>query len=219
MTNQNIIDLARFRTNTNSQTASNTNLFLSLNERHRQLWLALQDTREDYGGEISTTNLVQSQQEYPLPDDCMKVKRVELTFDAVNWKRVRFMDINERLRPNDTTSVLNDFSPSEPYTDIHESSLFLFPVPTAAVTNGLKLWYIKRPQDMSLTTDSPLLPKEHHIWIVDLVCLDVEVSRGRLSVIQAEEMASTLLDEFRKLVAPRVLGQKVALRAQQKNYH
>ena len=217
MTVQNILDFVRFRTNTNPTTATNANLLLSMNERHRQLWLALQDVREDYGGEISTTNLVGGQQEYPFPDESMKIKRVEITYDGVNWKWVKPFDIGERRRPNDATSVASDFSTSEPYFDVHENSLFMFPIPQSSVTNGLKLYHIMRPQDISSLSASPGLPKEHHIWICDLMTLDVEVSRGRKSPIEAQQMSSQVLEEFQRLVSPRNQGEKIRMRSLSQN--
>lgn len=219
MTVQQIFDYARNRTNVNSTTMPNAAMFLSLNERHRQLWLPLQEAREDYGGEISTTDLVANQQEYPLPDETMKFKRAEMTYDGVNWVPVTPFDVDMNPHANDTTSVRADFSQSKPFMDVHESSLFLFPVPTANVTAGLKLWHIVRPQDITLTSASPALPKEHHIWLVDLMCIDIDVSRGRLSVPQGIEEVKSVMKQFVDLVSPRVQGERVQMRMRPKNYY
>ena len=147
----------------------------------------------------------------------MKIKRVEITYDGTNWKWVKPFDVDERRRANDSVTVGSDFSTSEPFFDLHESSIFLFPIPQSNITNGLKLWHIMRPQDISLTTVSPLLPKEHHIWICDLMTLDVEVSRGRKSPIEAQQATKLILEEFQALVSPRNQGEKIRMRALRQN--
>lgn len=218
MTNQNILDYVRARTNTNSSTLTNAQFFLFLNERNRQLCAALQGVRDDFFGEISTTNLVGNQQEYSLPDDCMKLKRLEVTYDGTNWKYVRFFDVNQRIRPNDSSTISSDFSTDKPYADVHESGLFLFPIPSGNVTNGLKLYYFKRPQDMTLTSQSADLPKEYHSFIVELVTLDAEVMRGRLAPTVALEKSEELVQIFKRTVAPRNDGERVVIRSTLENY-
>lgn len=218
MTNQNCFDLVRARTNTNTNTLTNTNLFLFLNERNRQLVAALQAIRENYKSEVSTANLVADQQEYVLPDDAMRLKRLEVTYDGTNWKNVIFFDINERRKQTDTTTVSNDFSTDKPYADVHDTSVFLYPVPTAARTNGLKLWYSVRPQDMTLTTQSADVPKEYHMFLVELITLDAEVSRGRLAPTVAMEKTEEIVRIFQRTAAPRNDGARTIIRSTLENY-
>src|SRR5574338_127682 len=216
MTNQNIFDYSRARTNTNTGTMPNSTLFLFLNERNRQFCAALQGVREDFLGERSTTDLIGNQQEYQLPDDCMRLKKVEILYDGTNWQPGKFFDINDRpqygvngtlgnarVLPTDSTTVTNNYSTDWPFVDVLENSLFLYPIPTDTVTGGLKLYYFKRPQDMTLTSQSADLPKEYHSYLVESVTLDIEVTKGKLAASVALEKQQELVDLFKRTVAPR----------------
>lgn len=230
MTNQNIFDYVRARTNTNSGTLTNTTLFLFTNERNRQFCAALQSVREDFLGERSTTDLIGDQQEYQLPDDCMRLKKLECTFDSTNWRAIKFFDINQRpqygvngttggeVLPTDSTTITNNYTVDYPYADILENSLFLYPIPTATVTGGLKLYYFKRPQDMTLTSESAALPKEFHSYLVEAVTLDTEVMKGKVSASTALEKQEELVQLFLKTVAPRNDGEPIVMRGTRQNY-
>lgn len=230
MTNQNIIDYVRARTNTTSGTMSNTTLFLFLNERNRQFCAALQGVRDDFLGERSTTDLIGNQQEYQLPDDCMKLKKLECTFDGTNWVPIRFFDINQRpvfgvngtlggeVLATDATTISQNYSKDWPFADVLENSLFLYPIPDATVTAGLKLYYFKRPQDMTLTSQSADLPKEYHSYLVESVTLDAEVTKGKISSSVALEKQAELIELFKRTVAPRNDGEPVVIRGTGQSY-
>lgn len=230
MTNQQIIDYVRARTNTNSGTLPNATLFLFLNERNRQFCAALQGVREDFLGERSTTDLIGDQQEYQLPDDCMRLKKLECTFDGTNWKAIKFFDINQRpvfgvngtmggeVLPTDATTISQNYSVDWPFADVLENSLFLYPIPTSTVTNGLKLYYFKRPQDMTLTSQSADLPKEYHSYLVESCTLDAEVMKGKLAASVGLEKQAELVELFKRTVAPRNDGEPVVLRGAGQSY-
>ena len=230
MTNQNIFDYVRAWTNTNTGTLPNATLFLFLNERNRQFCAALQGVREDFLGERSTTDLIGNQQEYQLPDDCMRLKKLECTFDGTTWRAIKFFDINERPRfgvngtmggevlPTDATTVSQNYSVDYPFADVLENSLFLYPIPSATVSQGLKLYYFKRPQDMTTTNASADLPKEYHSYLVESVTLDVEVTKGKLAASVGLEKQDELIQLFKRTVAPRNDGEPVVIRGAGQSY-
>ncbi len=230
MTNQNIFDFVRARTNTNTGTLPNATLFLFVNERNRQFCAALQGVREDFLGERSTTDLIGSQQEYQLPDDCMRLKKLECTYDGTNWRAIKFFDINQRptfgisgtsgneVLPTDSTTISNNFSVDFPFADVLENSLFLYPIPDTTQTGGLKLYYFKRPQDMTLTSQSADLPKEYHSYLVESCTLDAEVMKGKLSASVSLEKQAELIELFKKTVAPRNDGEPVVIRGTNQSY-
>ncbi len=230
MTNQNIFDYVRARTNTNTGTLSNSTLFLFLNERNRQFCAALQGVREDFLGERSTTDLVGNQQEYQLPDDCMRLKKVEILFDGTNWKSGKFFDINQRpvygqngtfgaeVLPTDSVTISQNFTTDWPFVDVLENSLFLYPIPSNSITGGLKLYYFKRPQDMTLTSQSADLPKEYHSYLVESVTLDGEVTKGKISSATGLEKQAELVELFKRTVAPRNDGEPVVIRGSGQSY-
>ena len=230
MTNQNIIDYVRARTNTNSGTLPNATMFLFLNERNRQFCAALQGVREDFLGERSTTDLVGNQQEYQLPDDCMRLKKVEILYDGATWRPGVFFDINQRPRfgvngtlggevlATDAMTISQNYSVDWPFVDVLENSLFLYPIPSQNVDEGLKLYYFKRPQDMTLTSQSADLPKEYHSYLVESCTLDAEVMKGKLAASVGLEKQDELIQLFKRTVAPRNDGEPVVIRGAGQSY-
>lgn len=116
----------------------------------------------DYQAEIATSDLVSNQQEYVLPSDIIKIKRIEITFDGITWKEVSPMDINERGRANDTTTISQDFVTSEPYYDLMDNSIMLYPIPSSNVTGGIKIWYEKLPDHLAVVSDEPSFLRLFH---------------------------------------------------------
>jgi hypothetical protein len=116
----------------------------------------------DFSAESATTSLVANQQEYLLPLDILKIKRVELTFDGTTWYDATPMDINETGEATDTTTIAQYYLPNNPKYDLMDNSLFLYPIPTVNVTAGLKVWYEKLPAVLVNTTDTPNIARPFH---------------------------------------------------------
>jgi hypothetical protein len=102
----------------------------------------------------STTNLVASQQDYALPSNCLKVKRVEVSYDGTNWYQASPFDINERSGATTTSEIADDFSTTQPYYDLQNNSILLYPIPSANSTAGLKLWYDRSFTDFTYTSEA-----------------------------------------------------------------
>jgi hypothetical protein len=116
----------------------------------------------DFQGETATTNLVANQQEYSLPSDILKIKRMEITYDGTNWYNVMPFDVNMRGASTDTTSIARDFNKNEPLFDLMEDSVFLYPIPDTAVVGGLKIWYENIATELSSATDEPVFADAYH---------------------------------------------------------
>lgn len=154
----------RYLTNTNSTNYSDADLDAALNAYYDLFSTEALDSMDDWDfqGDIATADFVANQQEYTFPSDILKIKRMEVTFDGTNWYVASPMDINERGEPTDTTSIANDFSTSEPYFDLMDNSLFIYPIPTTSVTGGIKIWYEKLVTQLSSVTDEPVIPRPFH---------------------------------------------------------
>jgi len=100
---------------------------------------------------ILSTNLVANQPDYsiPLTEKVIKIKRAEITYDGSTWSRLAPLDINETNSPTDTVSIGNDFETSQPFYDFQYGSIFLYPIPEANVTGGLKLWVTREVMEYS----------------------------------------------------------------------
>ena len=116
----------------------------------------------DFQGEIATSDLVSSQQEYVFPTDILKFKRAEISYDGTTWRRLKIRDINDNPRQTDSTTVGQEFYQTDPEIDLHDSSIFLFPIPDANVTGGIKIWYEKKATDLSAVTDQPAFVEAYH---------------------------------------------------------
>lgn len=161
-TSTGIVNYGRFLTNTNTTTYTSSDANASVNRWYQFIIAEVLQAMDDWDfqGEYATTSLVASQQEYVLPTDIIKIKRVEVTFDGTSWYTVSPMDINERADATDSTSVNNDFNVAEPFYDLMDNSLFLYPIPTANSTNGLKVWYEKEGDTLTDTSE-PNLPESY----------------------------------------------------------
>jgi hypothetical protein len=163
-TSNGLRNFTRFLTNTNTTTYSNADLDASLNTYYHYFVNEILGAMDswDFQGEIATADLVASQQEYVLPTDILKIKRVEISYDGTNWYMAEPFDINMRGRATDTTSIAADFSKSKPYFDAYDNSVFLYPIPDTAVTAGLKVWYEKEPTELSSATSEPSFLEAYH---------------------------------------------------------
>lgn len=154
----------RFLTNTDTTTYSNADLDASINTYYHLFVNEILEAMDgwDFQGEIATTNLVANQQEYVFPTDILKIKRVEITYDGTNWYNAQPFDINMRGTATDTTSIASDFDKSSPFFDAFENSLFLYPIPDAARTAALKIWYEDEVAELSNATDEPDFAEAYH---------------------------------------------------------
>jgi len=157
-------NFTRMLTNTNTTTYSSADLDASLNTYYDLFVTEIINSMDewDFQADYATTNLVASQQEYILPTDILKIKKVEITYDGTTWYTVNPKDINERTGTNDTTTIGEEFDEGDPFFDLMDNSLFLYPIPTIAVTSGLKVYYEKLPTQLSNVTDEPGFARPFH---------------------------------------------------------
>jgi hypothetical protein len=132
-----------------------------INERSRTvLTLILQAQDEwDYDDKnytdfpILTTSLVKDQTDYALPlvsDDMLKIKRVEIKYRDT-WAKAFPIDISEFRRETTSDSAKTIFGEGSPRYDFQYGSMFLYPTPTVASANGLKIWINRDISEFSST--------------------------------------------------------------------
>lgn len=134
-------------------------------------------------GFIKTYDLTSGTQyvSFPLTDKVLKIRRVEVSYDGTNWYKAEPMDIGEYGDAvSQSTNLTNDFATTKPYYDLVGNYVYLYPVPTASVTGGLKLW-ITREVDEFATTDTtqePGIDEPFHDMIAIGASLDYAVAKG-----------------------------------------
>lgn len=133
-------------------------------------------------GFIKTYNITSGTQTVALPasDKILKIKRAEITYDGTNWVRLNPMDINEYGGTSDAATIANNFTQSEPYYDMHGNYVYLYPIPNASVTAGLKLWITREIDEFTAadTTQSPGIDEPFHEMIAIGASLDYAFAKN-----------------------------------------
>lgn len=206
----NFASLVRQRTKTDSTTFPDATLLLMANAAKDRIALRIADQDEDYFGTPAYTDLFANQREYPLPDDILgKIKRVEAALDGVNYLKLSELDLSVWPRGTTETDIVNTFSNDEGnvYYDIFRNALWLYSGAIIDVENGIKLWYIANPPDLtSLAGTSDLsadpstttagIPRSlHDIWAT-MTAVDWKTSRDRpLPLTEREQRIDDILGE------------------------
>ncbi len=202
-----------------SNDLSDATLNVIVNKYYDILLSIVSDLQEDRLLEKSTADLVADQQEYTLPTDIMRLKRIEVTYDGTDTQVATAFDINERGNPDsatDTTTISNEFSTDEPFYDQMDYSFFLYPIPSTSITGGLTLWYVQRPVALSADGDSPDagIPQDFHYLLVEGPLKDVF---RRFRKNDQEDRANANWErgkvQFRELMEPFDIGGSLAFKA------
>ena len=181
----------RFRTNLSSTDLAAADVDPVINKYYKDLVTVATSANDDLFYEMSTAATVVNQREYALPSDFLRFKKLEVTYDGIQWRVVEELDLTQlNISVNATTGTTTDsnFSIQLPYYDLEENSLFLYPMPASttggAQSPGLRLHYIKRAADLSASGDIPVLPNEYHRLISLGATADVFLRYGKTAEYQ-----------------------------------
>jgi hypothetical protein len=202
MTPQNIIDQARYLTRTanGDGMADDADALRTLADYYRRMTSKLVSLDEDKFGVKSTTDLntVANQESYQLPSDCLKTKRIEITYDGSNWYKVTVEDSGEQPDLALTTDRINNYYvQNDPKADIFGDYIYLRPIPTAAVTGGLRLWYIKQPSDLSTLSSTVSIPSIFHGYLAYGVAS--EIAARKLDMVASAAFMQKYEDGLKKM--------------------
>jgi hypothetical protein len=171
---------------------SDIQVFRAVNYAYMEVYAAVVETYEDYYRTKFSTNLKADQQEYLLPDNTYKVRRLEVQYDP-NGKARKAAPFNfdqERL----ALSSVDSGSPDYPMYYLSGNVLGLKPVPASDVTKGLRGWVIVAPNELVETTDVINIPfPERYAALIPLGAAGELLRKGQ----QEETVASKYLDDFR----------------------
>lgn len=194
MTLSDITNMITFYTGVGTTEYSNANRVININRWIQKITTMILSSQDGWDYDdinigdypILTSSLVANQQDYTLPasEKILQIKRVEISYDGTNWRRAFPMDINERQKQTDTTSISNDFSTSEPYYDIQYNAIFLYPIPTSAVSGGLKLWVSREhttftASDLTTGTAEPGFDEPFHEMVAIGASFEYAVAKNQ----------------------------------------
>lgn len=142
----------------------------NLNEWYREImsWVFAATGIWEFQGETSTTNLVSGQNEYVLPTDMVILNRVEVLYpDQTDYIVARRVDDKQVEGSAFANGEIEMGTEGSPVYRVFDNSIFLYPAPTAAVTNGLKVEIMDDVTELSAAGDSPNLnPLMHKILAI-----------------------------------------------------
>lgn len=202
--NNGIRNFARRYSNTTSTNYVDADVNASINEYYKEIVNEIIGSMDDWDfqADYAITDLVANQQEYVLPTDIIKIKRIEYTPDGTNWYNVKFFDLSERFnKANDSTTVNNDFNSQNPYADLMDGSFFLYPIPSSSVSNGIKVWYSKNITELSADSSTPVFHEAYHRVLSygaakDYLEANLDKTGAANRLIQAEKNYEKLLKKI-----------------------
>lgn len=140
-----------------SSTVNLTQVKRDLNTARGMVLDRLLSLGQNYKVRMAKANLVANQSLYGLPTDFRKFVRVELGYEsAANRIKADQLDIGE-IGERTTDS----YSLADPKYTILGDMYEIRPTPTASVTDGIYLYYIEDPADMTGDTDTTGLPFDY----------------------------------------------------------
>lgn len=192
----NIYTIIRSLSNKDSTTLSDATLLAFSNKYYYLLVRELIGLREDLYAEISSGDLVANQREYVLPIDnttgtgnngiygggLIKIDRVEIAYDGSTWEVVKHLPFDDILTPTILDAdIVAEYSTSNPKYYFKDRSVWIVPTPTAAVSGGIRIFWVKRPDELSAASSIPDLPKDWLAILQEGVLYDVYRKFGRIA--------------------------------------
>lgn len=169
---------------------------------------------------IATTDLVVNQQDYTIPSDALRIKRVEVKDNAGNWVL---------LAPIDETQIpvaLDEFEGTSAlprYYRMTRRSVVLYPAPATTnvtVSAGLKLYFEREVDQFTAadTTQEPGIAEPFHRIISLGASYDFALAKGlqNINVLKAE--VEQLLQEMQQFYSKRHPNFKPIIRPRKENY-
>lgn len=145
----------------------------------------------------AVASTIVDQDEYTLPTDLMTLHSVK--YNNFTLKGMNLVDFEEHIDGSDSRDNFTNGTPQVYY--VWAGKFTLFPRPDTALTNGLKIYYTKKPNPVASDTDSLSVPEQYHNAIVNF-CLqqayeldeDWEASGNKASQMQ-EDLARLKEDQ------------------------
>lgn len=191
----------------------------------RQVTKFAEVNQNKFGRKARTTlNITADQEAYRLPFDCLRVKRVEITYDGTNWRKLTIEDSSKvQNMALDSTTIQQQYEKDAPRADIYGDSIFLRPIPTTGVSLALRLWYLQMPTLLTtgqLSNASFLItPIEYHGYLSDGIAVEFAKRQGKDNFIAAQmKIWNDSLLKIENDYAPQVLDQPIDIQGSSENY-
>ena len=216
MNTRQIKDKALFDTHTNDNNYPDAQALLTMNIRYADLVdLIVNYVKERFFWDIWETDTIIWQSEYLA--ESLGVSPDDLDIKKIDWLYVRYKSTDQymkKLTYRDEASLTMDkayyeenTSESDAFFYIADDSYFIYPTPSEAVTNWIKLEVIHAPADLTMdSVESDIeLERQFHYIISLWLEIDIYKSQGKLNESslaqqnydrEAQKMVSKLKDRY-----------------------
>lgn len=171
---------------------SDSQINVEINYAYLRVYKEVVDVWEDYYRTRVTTSTVANQNEYALPSDFYKLKRLEIRYvsgeDRVKMRRFNFSQL-----PVTVDETSNYGSTAAPIFELSGGFLRLLPVPITSVTSAVLLHYIKQVTELDDDTDTIDIPfPDSYGKLIEIGAVAELLSKGQ----QEEEVSSKFVTKF-----------------------
>lgn len=162
-----------------------------VNYAYMQVYTAVIETYEDYYRTRVTTGSVEDQQEYELPDDFYKVRRVEIKYasDGEGRKAEPYV-FDQQSR---SLSATNQGSTARPLYYLNGNFMGFTPVPSTTISTAISMWYIKQVPELTENGSEIDIPfPNRYASLIPLGAAGMLLRKGQ----QEEAVAAKYLEDF-----------------------
>jgi len=188
-----------------------TDLTRIINKHYHRVVTAVMETFENYYMTEATADTIANQQEYALPSDFFKLRRVEINYDIVG-DPTSFM----RALPSDLDQVRNSLSKVDvstiisrnPNYYIQGSIIGFLPIPNKNGDEAIKIWYIRYLTDLVSDSETLDIPyPDRYFSIITKATAAEALRKGQQEPIEAkrlEDEAQKDIDNMKRELEDRI---------------
>lgn len=116
--------------------------------------------------DAANTNVVSGQDLYTYPSE--KIQYIEaLHYDGVPLEYYSFQEAQTYILGNPDNDIVADVKPSIWYE--RAGNIYLYPKPLENVTDGLRLFFVRQPDNLATLSETLKVPDRYFQRVVDLV--------------------------------------------------
>lgn len=172
----------------------------------------------EVNGEVSVTDIVVGQQEYPLPANTINIKRIELNTTGQTDAWTQPILVDER---NIAHTISNETTGNGSTTiRIFDNSLWLDTIPDTNVTGGIKVFISAENNALSADGDEPNVMEACVDYVIYGACLDYAVMRTlREDVTMFTGLLDKALAELKLFYSNRLPIQRPRITTRKEAYN
>lgn len=189
-----------------------TDLNRIINKNYHRVVASVIDVFEDYYLTEATADIVADQQEYALPSDFYKMRRVEINYDidSSNSSFSRCLPMNiDQVRYNLGNANIGVKILRNPSYYIQGDLIGFIPIPTTAGDEAIKIWYIKQKTDLVEDTDTIDIPyPDRYFGIISKATAAESLRKGQQETVEGERLEMEAQNDLERM--KRELEDRIA---------